>query len=79
MLNETLSLCVAQLLGDLPPGRVAAYEAAFTHTGINYFGPFHVLTTQRIWGRGDIHVPNIACSSHRYSRQLEQGRLYQRN
>ena len=33
-----------QFLGDLPSVRVSAWEPAYTHTGIDYYGPFLVTT-----------------------------------
>ena len=44
-----------QLLGDHPPARVTVWEPAFTHTGIDYYGPFLVTTgihgkTCKFWG-----------------------------
>ena len=42
-------------MGDHPPTRVAVFEPAFTHTGIDYYGPFKVSTgthskTRKVWG-----------------------------
>ena len=44
-----------QFLGDHLAARVAAFEPAFTHTGIDYYGPFKVSTrthgkTHKVWG-----------------------------
>ena len=44
-----------QLLGNLPHARVAAWEPAYTHTSIDYYGPFVVTTgirskTPKVWG-----------------------------
>ena len=40
-----------QLLGDHPLARVAVWEPAFTHTSIDYYGPFLVTTGIRGWTR----------------------------
>ena len=44
-----------QLLGDLPPARVAAWEPAYTHIGIDYYGLILVIMgihgkTWKVWG-----------------------------
>ena len=62
--TECCAKPMTQLLSNLPPGWVAAHEAAFTHTGIDYFGPFHVSTpqhnhTQKIWGGYSLALPHV--------------------
>ncbi|XP_062702274.1 uncharacterized protein LOC115258215 [Aedes albopictus] len=41
------------IMADLPPARLAAYSPPFTHTGIDFFGPYEVAVGRRVekrWG-----------------------------
>ena len=54
-------------MGDFPPGRVAARDKAFSHTGIEYYGPFTITTRYRNKHkkvRGVIFTSMTACAVH---------------
>jgi hypothetical protein len=49
------SKAVPQFMGDHPASRIATWQPAFSHTGIDYFGPFKTTTgirnrTTKSWG-----------------------------
>jgi hypothetical protein len=44
-----------QLMGEHPAARIATWQPAFTHTGVDYFGPFKTIAgarnkTKKHWG-----------------------------